>query len=55
MVVGFTENGKPLHMVCGEIEDYVVLITVYIPTQPKSKPRMNEIASDPYQCVLLWS
>ena len=37
LVVGFTENGKPLHMVCGEIEDQVVLITVYIPTPPKFK------------------
>ena len=35
LVVGFTESGKPLHMVCGEIEDHVVLITVYIPTPPK--------------------
>ena len=37
LVVGFTESGKPLHMVCGEIEDHVVLITVYIPTPPKFK------------------
>ena len=37
LVVGFTESGKPLHMVCGEIEDRVVIITVYIPTPPKFK------------------
>jgi len=37
LVVGFTETGKPLHMVCGEIEDRVVIITVYIPTPPKFK------------------
>jgi hypothetical protein len=37
LVVGFTESGKPLHMVCGEIEDHVVPITVYIPTPPKFK------------------
>ena len=37
LVVGFTESGKPLHMVCGEIENHVVLITVYIPTPPKFK------------------
>ena len=36
LVVGFTEGGKPLH-VCGEIEDHVVLITVYIPTPPRFK------------------
>jgi hypothetical protein len=37
LVVGFTESGKPLHMVCGEIEDRIVIITVYIPTPPKFK------------------
>jgi hypothetical protein len=37
LVVGFTEGGKPLHIVCGEIEDRVVIITVYIPTPPKFK------------------
>ncbi len=35
LVVGFTESGKPLHMVCGEIDDHVILITIYIPTPPK--------------------
>ena len=37
LVVGFTESGKPLHMVCGEIEDRIVIITVYIPKPPKFK------------------
>jgi len=37
LVVGFTGSGKPLHVVCGEMEGRVVLITVYIPTPPKFK------------------
>lgn len=37
LVVGFTETGKPLHIVCGEIESRVVIVTVYIPTPPKFK------------------
>lgn len=37
LVAGFTDSGKPLHIVCGELEDYVVVITVYIPTPPKFK------------------
>ena len=37
LVVGFTERGKPLHMVCGEMEDRIVIVTVHIPTPPKFK------------------
>jgi hypothetical protein len=37
LVIGFTESGKPLHVVCGEIEGRVVIITVYIPAPPKFK------------------
>jgi hypothetical protein len=37
LVVGFTESGKPLHIVCGEIEDRVAIVTVHIPTPPKFK------------------
>ncbi|NKC13789.1 MAG: DUF4258 domain-containing protein [Gammaproteobacteria bacterium] len=37
LVVGFTESGKPLHIVCGEIEGRVAIVTVYIPTSPKFK------------------
>lgn len=37
LVVGFTDSGKPLHIVCGELEDHVVVITVYIPAPPKFK------------------
>ncbi|MBI3983768.1 DUF4258 domain-containing protein [Candidatus Microgenomates bacterium] len=36
-VIGFTEKSKPLHMVCGDIEDRVVIVTVCIPTPPKFK------------------
>ena len=35
LIAGFTTQGKPLHIVCGEIENRVVIITVYIPTPPK--------------------
>ena len=34
LVVGFTERGKPLHIVCGAIEDRVAIVTVYIPIPP---------------------
>lgn len=37
LVVGFTAQGKPLHIVCGEIDNRVVIITVYIPIPPKFK------------------
>ena len=37
LVVGFTDSGKPLHIVCGELEAHVVVITVYIPAPPKFK------------------
>ncbi len=37
LVVDFTAYGKPLHIVCGEIEDRVVIITVYIPMPLKFK------------------
>ncbi len=37
LVVGFTKKGKPIHIVCGESEGVLVVITVYIPTSPKFK------------------
>ena len=37
LVVGFTNNGKPVHIVCGERNDKVIIITVYIPLPPKFK------------------
>ena len=35
LVVGFTEHGKPIHIVCGVREDVLAMITVYIPMPPK--------------------
>ena len=37
LVVGFTEHGKPIHIVCGERREKLVIITVYIPLPPKFK------------------
>ena len=37
LVAGFTNSGKPLHIVCGEFEEDLAIITVYIPTPPKFK------------------
>ncbi len=37
LVVGFTETGKPIHIVCGMRGDWLVVITVYIPQPPKFK------------------
>jgi hypothetical protein len=37
LVVGFTNEGKPIHVVCGGIGDWLVIVTVYIPTPPKFK------------------
>ncbi len=35
LIVGFTNNGKPIHVVCGTRDNILVIITVYIPTPPK--------------------
>ncbi|MFV1976035.1 MAG: DUF4258 domain-containing protein [Candidatus Scalindua sp.] len=37
LVVGFTNFGKPIHVVCGETEEELTVITVYIPSSPKFK------------------
>jgi hypothetical protein len=37
LVVGYSNSGIPIHVVCGEREDKVVIITVYIPSPPKFK------------------
>lgn len=37
LVAGFSEGGKPVHIVCGEREEWLVIITVYIPRPPKFK------------------
>ncbi len=37
LVAGFTDTGKPIHIICGERGNWVVVITVYIPRPPKFK------------------
>jgi hypothetical protein len=37
LVVGFTRQGKPVHIVCGEKAGVLAIVTVYIPTPPKFK------------------
>ncbi|MES0338137.1 MAG: DUF4258 domain-containing protein [Candidatus Magnetobacterium sp. LHC-1] len=37
LVVGVTETGKYIHIVCGQRGDVLVIITVYIPIPPKFK------------------
>jgi len=37
LIVGFTNSGKPVHVVCGQREEQMVIITVYIPRPPKFK------------------
>jgi len=35
LVVGFTEAGKPIHVVCGRAGTGLVVVTVYVPLPPK--------------------
>lgn len=35
LVVGFSDHGIPIHVVCGNMGVVLVIITVYIPTPPK--------------------
>ncbi|MBI5141742.1 MAG: DUF4258 domain-containing protein [Nitrospirae bacterium] len=35
LVAGFTDNGKPVHVVCGKRGNWMVIVTVYIPAPPK--------------------
>lgn len=37
LVAGFTNTGKPIHIICGTRENWLVIITVYIPRPPKFK------------------
>ena len=37
LLAGFTDGGKPVHIVCGAMADWLVIITLYIPTPPKFK------------------
>jgi len=37
LVVGFTQAGVPVHIVCGQRGDWPVIVTVYVPKPPKFK------------------
>ncbi len=37
LIVGFTNFGKPIHIVCGKTDEELTIITVYIPSPPKFK------------------
>ena len=37
LVAGFSDKGKPIHMVCGRRSDWLAIVTVYIPIPPKFK------------------
>ena len=37
LIAGFSNEGKPIHIVCGLRGNFIVIITVYIPTPPKFK------------------
>ena len=37
LVVGFTNDGKPIHAVIGKRGDKLAVVTVYIPTPPMFK------------------
>jgi hypothetical protein len=37
LVAGFTQTGKPIHLVCGARGDWLVIITIYVPRPPKFK------------------
>jgi hypothetical protein len=37
LVVGFSDSGKPVHIVCGRRDRWLVIVTVYVPQPPKFK------------------
>ena len=37
LAVGFTDSGKPIHVVAGRRGDDLAIVTAYIPTPPKFK------------------
>ena len=37
LVAGFSDDGKPIHVVCGRRGNWLAIVTVYIPTPPKFK------------------
>lgn len=32
LILGFSQNGRPLHLVCAPKEEYLAIITVYVPS-----------------------
>lgn len=37
LLVGFSDSGKPIHIVCGVLGEVLVIVTVYVPAPPKFK------------------
>lgn len=37
LVAGFSNKGKPIHVVCGYRGNWLVIVTVYVPIPPKFK------------------
>lgn len=37
LVAGFSDNAKPIHIICGRRGNWLVIVTVYIPMPPKFK------------------
>lgn len=37
LVAGFSDAGRPVHVVCGRMGEWMVVVTVYVPTPPKFK------------------
>lgn len=35
LMAGFSDNGKPIHIVCGKSAVHMVIVPVYIPKPPK--------------------
>ncbi len=46
LLVGFTEKGKPIHLVCGARANQLIIVTVYIPGPPKFKNPYQRGESD---------
>ena len=37
LLAGFSNNGKPIHVICGHRGNLLAIVTVYIPMPPKFK------------------
>jgi hypothetical protein len=47
LVVGFSDSGIPVHVVCGGRSDRLVVVTVYVPKPPRFKrPYERGVPSD---------